>query len=161
MPVTVAQTPELYAGYSRGVPGNEGGYHRDQDFTYRDPGDHGQDTIYVHGVWRATSQSLEHARSTSGLPDYVTLSYGAKDVFVVTAGTSERPYRVYVTLDGRPLKPGEAGEDVRFDPGGQSYVVVDFATLFHVVSTEVFDLHTLKLASDSSEFAIYAFTFGS
>ena len=63
-------------------------------------------------------------------------------------------------LDGRPLMENEAGGDIQFDDEGRSYFNVDEPRLYKIVETPEYVEETLKLSSDSPNFAIFAFTFG-
>ena len=63
-------------------------------------------------------------------------------------------------IDGRPLDSIEAGADVRFDDGGNSYILVDRPDMYRLVKLPEFGGHELKLSSNSSDFSVFAFTFG-
>jgi hypothetical protein len=67
---------------------------------------------------------------------------------------------VFVEIDGRPLKPEEAGMDIMFDDEGRSYFRVTEPRLYAFLETPEFGEHIVKLTSNSDDFAIFAFTFG-
>jgi hypothetical protein len=69
-------------------------------------------------------------------------------------------FDVYIEIDDRPLNPDEAGMDVIFDEDGRSYFTVTEPRLYAFLETPEFGEHIVKLASDSDDFAIFAFTFG-
>ena len=47
-----------------------------------------------------------------------------------------------------------------FDADGDSYILVDEARMYRVVDMPTFGGHELTLSSNSSEFELFAFTFG-
>ena len=67
---------------------------------------------------------------------------------------------MFVEIDDRPLKPEEAGSDVMFDDQGRSYFTVEEAKLYAFLEVPEFGKYIVKLASNSDNFAIFAFTFG-
>ena len=69
-------------------------------------------------------------------------------------------YRVRVTLDDQPIPADRAGIDIMYDEEGQSYVEVDEARMYFLIE-QTFGTGELKLSSNSPEFALFAFTFGS
>ena len=64
-------------------------------------------------------------------------------------------------MDGRWLRPNEAGADILFDGDGRSYVRVTRNDLYRLVVLDEWSTHELKLRSNSDQLAIFAFTFGS
>jgi len=70
-----------------------------------------------------------------------------------------RPFKVRVTIDGRPLRADEAGPDVVVSDEG-SFITVDEPRLYEVVALPAYSIHDLKLSSNSKDFALFAFTFG-
>ena len=81
----------------------------------------------------------------------------------VVAGSNQEnaaPLVVRVLLDGRPVAPSEAGQDVQFDGSGNSFVLVDEPRLYALVELEEFGSHALQLGSNSAGLSLFAFTFG-
>ena len=72
---------------------------------------------------------------------------------------SNEAFEVQVTLDGRPLRPEEAGPDMVIEEG-RSYFRVHEGRLYELVSLPEYGTHELKLSSNSEDFALFAFTFG-
>ena len=70
------------------------------------------------------------------------------------------PYHVRVIIDEGPLDPNLAGTDVMFDADGNSYVVVDEARMYEVVRSSEFVNRELRLSSNSTDFSVFAYTFG-
>ena len=77
---------------------------------------------------------------------------------VVNPGEGQ-PFEVQVTIDGRPLRPDEAGPDISFEQG-RSVFKVDEGRMYEVVALPAYGSHELRLSSNSDDFALFAFTFG-
>ena len=101
-----------------------------------------------------------HARSTDNLEDHIAFQFVGRSANVVVIPEGTESYDVYVEIDDRPLKPEEAGMDIMFDDDGRSYFSVNEPRLYAFLETPEFGEHIVKLASDSDDFAIFAFTFG-
>ena len=127
--------------------------------TFTDPGDHKNHYMYLQGSWVNGRESLKHARETSGYEDYVVFKFYSNEVNTVL-GMKDSEYRVRVTLSGRPLARSQAGDDIRFDADGNSYMVVDKARMFNIVRLDEFGTHELKLSSNSDDFELFTFSFG-
>ena len=117
---------------------------------------------YVQGLWRNEEEAIVHARRTENLEDYIALNFTSRTVNVVlNIPPGDDPYRVYVEVDGAPVTPQWAGDDVSFDADGNGYVTVTKDDLYRLVKLPEWSRHELKLRSDSDKFAVFAFTFGS
>ena len=170
-PQATGQTRELYGGTHRNYGRTqyaaqpeyyiEGGVER----FYTDIAE-GQRRLgnkwYVRGLWRNEEEAIVHARETENLEDYIALNFTARTVNVVlNIPPGEPPYRVYVEVDGEPVRPEWAGDDVRFDEAGNGFVTVTEDDLYRLVKLPEWTRHELKLRSNSDKFAVFAFTFGS
>ena len=170
-PQATGQTRELYGGTHRNYGRTqyaaqpeyyiEGGVER----FYTDIAE-GQRRLgnkwYVRGLWRNEEEAIVHARETEDLEDYIALNFTARTVNVVlNIPPGEPPYRVYVEVDGEPVRPEWAGDDVRFDEAGNGFVTVTEDDLYRLVKLPEWTRHELKLRSNSDKFAVFAFTFGS
>ena len=169
---TPRQTRELYAGWQRNVGG--GGPYAGQDaYFLTGPG---IDTLfndvatsarehnfwYLEGLWRIEDEAIVHARETENLEDYMALIVRGRTTNVVlTVAENGQPFNVYVELDGRWLLPNEAGSHVQWDDEGRSYIRVTENDLYRLLFLPEWSEHELKLSSDSNQFRIFAFTFGS
>lgn len=162
------QTREIYGGWDRNALGG-GLYIAHQQYyegqglvqTYRDPGVHLNQFMYLNGSWRAGAESIQHGRATENYEDYIALKFFARTVNAVfDLEDGVEPFDVQVTLNGRPLLAEEAGGDVVVE-SGRSYFVVDEARLYSVVALPEFGDAELTLSSNSPDFALFAFTFGS
>jgi thiol-disulfide isomerase/thioredoxin len=166
-------TRELYAGYRRNysalqsqttppyIPYFEYYEAPDTDVSYVDPGDHLNHYLYLHGLWRNGLENLVHARATQDYEDYIVIKFYGTSVNVVMSPTAGGAYRVRVTLDDQPIPAARASIDVMYDDEGQSYVEVNEARMYFLIDQAIFSGGELKLASNSPEFSLFAFTFGS
>ena len=178
-----SQTRELYAGYER----NYGAlmsqqfppyvrhveYYEapDSRVLYEDPGEHINHFLYLNGLWLNTLESLVHARETMDYEDYIALKFFGTSVNVVMAPESHvegedgsalgEPYQVRIYLDDAPVPEEQAGKDIFYDAEGNSYVTVDESRMYFLVNKDVFGGGELRLASNSPDFTVFAFTFGS
>ncbi len=169
---TPRQTRELYAGWRRNV--GSGGPYAGQDAyflagtgidtLYRDipTSDRQHNFWYLEGLWRIEDESVVHARETKDLEDYMALLVRGRTANVVlTVAEDGQPYRVYVEVDGRWVFPPEAGEHIQWDDEGRSYIDVTQNDLYRLLFLPEWSEHELKLRSNSDQFRIFAFTFGS
>ncbi len=140
--------PEIYSA----TPGDP--------VTFEDPGEHQNHYLYFHGQWIPDQENARHARETENLEDYVALRFNAKSVNVVME-IDEDPYRVYVTLDDQPVPEADWGLDIQQDEEGGTYILVDKDRMYRVIESPEYATHELKLSSNSADFTIFAFTFGS
>ena len=164
-------TAELYGGYERGCGLNSIfakslvanlEYCRSEDVVtyYEDPGDRETHRLYLQGSWLVEKESLSHGVETANFEDYMLLRFAAKSVNVVLLPEEVEPFKVLVTLDGEYLNESNKGEDVITDEDGRSFLVVDKPRLYAVVEAPNYGTYDLKLSSNSTDFALYAFTFG-
>ena len=169
---SMLQTRELYAGFERNFGALQSQsippyilhpeYYEEinADILYTDPGDHQNQFLYLHGLWRNEAERLVHARQTEGYDDYVALKFYGTSVNVVLGIDEGEPYTVRVTLDDRPLTDTQAGVDVMFGAEGDTYVLVDESRMYNLINLPEYGGSELKLSSESDEFAVFAFTFG-
>jgi len=166
-PAATVLTRALYGGYEQNVA--SGGVYAAQDDyflgservgEYTDPGDHGHNQWYLQGSWRSGREAVVHARATTALDDYFSFRFIARSVNVVLGPAPAGAYDVVVELDGRPLRPDEAGADVRFDADGRSVMRVGQARMYAIAELPAIGDHELTLRSNADGFAVYAVTFG-
>jgi cytochrome c biogenesis protein CcdA/thiol-disulfide isomerase/thioredoxin len=139
-------TPETYLGAARAErftnPMLSPGTH---DFGA--PAAPGPNEFAYRGKWRIT---LDSATAKGGS---LALHFGARRVYLVL-GSPDRTRRVRVLLDGRPIRPGDAGADVH---GG--VIDVNAQRLYELVDLPRVGEHTLELEPEAGVTG-YAFTFG-
>jgi thiol-disulfide isomerase/thioredoxin len=166
-PVADRITRELYGGYERnytqsGLYAGQEGYYIEPDSTreYLDDGNYTPQQWYLQGLWTNGPESIMHARSTDNLEDHIAMQFVGRSANVVVNPEGTEPFNVYVEIDDRSLNQDEAGQDIMFDDEGRSYFTVDGPRLYAFLETPEFGEHIIKLASNSDDFAIFAFTFG-
>ena len=169
---TPRQTRELYMGWKRNV--GSGGPYAGQDayfltgrgidtqFFDVDRSEREHNFWYLEGLWRIEDEAIVHARTTDNIEDYVALLIRGRTAnIVLTVAEDGAPFRVYVELDGRWLFPNEAGSHIQWDDEGRSYILVTENDLYRLVFLPEWSEHELTLRSDSDQFRLFAFTFGS
>ena len=132
----------------------------DSPVEFTDPGDHINNFLYFHGMWTPTLENMRHSRETEDLEDYLVLRYNGTSVNVVLE-VEDEPYRVYVTQDDAPVAEADWGVDMQQDEEGGTFIMVDKDRMYRVIESPEYSGHELKLASNSDQFTVFAFTFGS
>ena len=164
-------TRELYGGYDRnysvyGLYAEQDAYYigPDREHEYTDP--YAENNAYppqkwlLHGLWRNEREAIVHARETTDLSDYIAFKFLGRSANVVINPPDPGEFRVYVEMDNESLNEDEAGDDILFDAEGRSYFNVNEPRMYKIVEAPEYIEETLKLSSDSPNFAIFAFTFG-
>jgi thiol-disulfide isomerase/thioredoxin len=166
-------TRELYAGYLRGrndLAFGGGGYvGQDEYYNTRDavadlqvPDELEPHQIYFEGSWYIGPESSRHGAESTGYEDYLALVYSARSVNAVLTSDSGEPYRVRLTVGGEYLTDENKGADVTIGPDGESYIVVTEPKIYNIIeSPEWMRRQELRMSSDSPDFGLFAFTFGS
>jgi len=150
-------TPELYLGYQRGQIGNPAGFVPKETHQYADPGMHAEGYFYLEGQWRADEEHVMKPHGSKA-ESRVSIRYTAKEVNLVMNPLLGRACRADVLLDGNPISPEDAGEDVRFEDS-RSFVEVDTPRMFRLVNSPDIAQHELTLAAETPGLALYAYTF--
>jgi thiol-disulfide isomerase/thioredoxin len=153
-------TGELYAGSDRGQLQNEEGYGNGAAIAYRgiNPAGWSDGEVVVKGLWRFTGEYAEHARTDTG-SDYIGVRYHAGQAVAVIKPQSDAGFKVYVLQDGAPVARGDAGSDLRYDPDGRSYIMVDSPREYQITHNHEFGAHVLALFPSSDRFRLYSFDF--
>ena len=165
-------TRELYAGYERGrsdVLYGRGGYVLQEDY-YKEvdavmglvaPDELEPHAVYLNGEWRVGPESAKHGRMSMNYEDYLTLVYSARSVNAVLTSDSGEPYKVRITVNGDYLTEDNKGTDITIGSDGESYLLVTGPRLYNVLENPSYVRpETLRRASDSPDFGLFAFTFG-
>ena len=160
-------TRELYGGYHRnysqsGLYAGQEEYYIEPDVTreYEDIGFYTPQQWYLHGLWTNGPEAIMHARATENLEDHIAFRFVGRSANVVVNPEKTEPFDVFVQIDDRPLKPEEAGQDIMFDDEGRSFFRVTEPRLYAFLEIPEFGEHIIKLASNSDDFSVFAFTFG-
>jgi thiol-disulfide isomerase/thioredoxin len=153
-------TPELYLGSRRAAIGNEGGLQNREDpapFDYKLTSDLAADKPYLAGPWISTEEYVRSASSESQ-PSALLIYYLGKEVNLVMASIDgEQP--VALLQNGAPIPREDAGEDVRFDENGRSFVLVSEPRMYRLVRNREFSQRLLQLVTRNPGLLAYAFTF--
>lgn len=151
-------TSDILTGWQRGTIGNIEGYAPESTMHYEDPGFYIEGRIYLHGNW-LNSRDFLKLEESEGTMGYLTLTYAAKEVYAVIKPEGEKNFQMFVQQDDAYLTRENAGEDIRFDEEGKSFVRVDEAKLFHLVRNKGYGEHKLRLSTRSNGFAMYSISF--
>jgi cytochrome c biogenesis protein CcdA/thiol-disulfide isomerase/thioredoxin len=149
---TVARsaTPETYLGSARArgfsPVGPSDGTH---DYEAAAPSALQPSVFSLGGRWRIDRESARAVRGAT-----ITARVVGKAVYLVLSSDGGRPRRVHVHLDGRPIAPADAGEDVR-----DAVVTVRRQRLYRLVQLDSPAEHVLTLRLDAGVSG-FAFTFG-
>ena len=165
-------TRELYSGYERGEKDllfGRGGYvqqmqyfdSKDQIANFSITEDQQPHKIYFEGAWHVGPESSTHGRMTESFEDYLALVYSATSVNAVLTSDSGEPYKVRITVDDEYLTDFNKGSDIIIGDDGESYLWVTSPSLYNVISNDSYvRRQNLKMASNSPDFGLFAFTFG-
>ena len=164
-------TRELYGGYERnysvyGLYAAQDEYYIEPDVELEYEDKYAAHSNYpaqqwvVHGLWRNEREAIVHVRETDDLSEYIAFRFQGRSANVVIDPPEPDEFKVYVELDDRPLMESEAGDDILFDDQGRSYFNVDEGRMYKIVEVPEYANQILKLRSNSSNFAVFAFTFG-
>lgn len=156
-------TPELYMGYQRGGRqrslGNPGGYQQGKVVTFADPGQWVDGKVYAQGPWKNNSESLESTRSGDTAQDYIAIRYHALGVNAVLKPELDKPVKVIVYHDGKPVAQADKGDDIKYDDQGRSFLNVDTPRMYHIINNAKYGKRTLRLATAEPGMGLYSFTF--
>lgn len=153
-------TPETYLGYLRGALGNAHDILPDSDAAFDDDADHEDDTPYLHGHWRQSSEYIEHTRSLPSATEFLRIQYSAFDVNLVMGALDNREAVIDVTLDGKPIPATMAGTDIVIDESGKTHIHLTNHRMYSIVRGDHYHSATLKLNLKTAGVRMYAFTFG-
>jgi hypothetical protein len=165
-------TPELYAGYQRNFSAVQHGvdpyvvqteYYQDRDAVaiLSAPDNLVPHKVYFNGPWFVGAEEVRHARNTQDYEDYIAVKYSAKSVNAVITSHSGESYKIRVTLDGQYLTQKNRGRDVTIGRDGESFILVSQPRLYSIVeSPKYLERRVLELRANSSDFSLFAFTFG-
>ena len=178
---TRQRTPELFAGWrfttlqGRGGIGQQETYAAAAQVSYR-RGDQtseiaefqisGRDVlidhIYFQGPWAIGPENARHARETEDIEqDFILLPYSSRSVNAVLSSESGDAYKVVVKLNNQYLTEENKGEDITIGTDGESYLMVDSARAYFLVEhPEWQENQYIQLFSNSNDFSLFSFTFG-
>ncbi|MDP2599103.1 MAG: redoxin domain-containing protein [Candidatus Liptonbacteria bacterium] len=129
--VCLPTTPETYLGSMRGQQGR----------VWR-----------AIGEWKSYPEFIEYEKTTENFEGYITLNFDANEVNLVMESRSERPAKLRIELDGKPLKDIEVKEPKMYN----LIINMEHASMEH----GTFPKRELKIFVKDQGFRAYAFTFG-
>ncbi len=158
-------TPETYCGergYQSGVLGDIPNFQVGQTLQLPVPTAPLVDgVVYPVGTWITQAESLQNGQTTTNLADRILLKYHAITANAVIRPKDNKVIRVFILQDGKPVPPQNKGQDIRYTPTGQSYLLVNQPRMYNIIRNKEYGSHILTLASNSSAFDLYSFTFTS
>jgi cytochrome c biogenesis protein CcdA/thiol-disulfide isomerase/thioredoxin len=142
-------TPETYLGpYRAERNANASPELGEGNVSFTQPASLGADEWALGGRWRVDRES-----ATAGAGATLRLDFTARRAYLVL-GARGGERRMQVLLDGKPIAPADAGEDVH---GGE--VTVGAHRLYSLVDLPEVEHHVLELRPEAGIIG-YAFTFG-
>jgi len=154
-------SPELYFGYSRGKLGNLEEVKKDEAQEFKKQDITQEDTIYVEGKWLSKSEFMVPSLNDTSEMAHIYLKYNSSEVNLVINPEKEKGFKVFIMQDNKYLDPEDAGDDVEYDPNGESYIVISDPKMYNLIKNKTVGSHLLKLSTNSNGFSAYAFTFTS
>ncbi len=174
------QTPELFAGWNFTVSQRRGGIGQGETYMeaartsieseeheavvadFQVPSSVTTDAIYFQGAWAIGPESARHAQPDPEYKDFVLLVYSARSVNTVLTSDSGEPYKVVVTVNNEYLTEENKGDDIVIGEGGESYLMVTEPKAYKIIEHPEWQKHQiLQMYSDSEDFGLFSFTFGS
>jgi hypothetical protein len=152
-------TPELYAGASRGETGggvpldSSGNKEKFMRAVMR------PDRLNLSGDWVVHGEYIRPSGPEDGNPPEIRLPYHAAGVHVVLRPRPGSSGKVLVFLDGKPVSRTVAGEDIRYDASGNSYIQAGQARMYNLTRSQPFGGYLLKLEFPDRGPSVYSFTF--
>jgi cytochrome c biogenesis protein CcdA/thiol-disulfide isomerase/thioredoxin len=142
-------TPETYLGTARAQGWRDGPRSGVHDYGTQIPMELGLNEFAYSGTWNVAAQPATAVASAG-----VDAEFEAKNVYLVLSSQGERPRRMEVLLDGKPISARAAGADVH-----NGTVTVTAQRLYSLVSLPADQQHRLTLRF-APAISGYAFTFG-
>ncbi|MDA1010376.1 MAG: redoxin domain-containing protein, partial [Chloroflexi bacterium] len=125
-----------------------------------DPGHPREEGVwYAHGTWSVDDDSLVHAREAEAAPDYIVFRFQAGHVSLLMASEAGAPTEVIVQIDGVPIRPDFAGDDVQWDEAGRSIVAVDGRRLYDIADFPQVTERQMRLSIHEEGVAIFLASF--
>ncbi len=155
-------TAEMYIGNweGRGVLVNA--YHPGKTHRYRLPARIADGRAGLSGSWQTDRNGMIYRGRGQPGPQAgrLAMRYHAREIYAVLNVAHGHPERVYLLQDGRALPKTAAGEDVRYDAHGRSYIFVRASRLYYLATNPAIGEHRLELLPTAPGFTVNSFTFG-
>lgn len=159
--VCVPGTPELFAGYYRGVSGNPGGFREDRVARYTEPGGYREGYIHLAGTWRVDADA---AHFVGPEPGSLRLAFRGTAPNVVLAPASATPIAVAMRITAptaeEPALPASPAAAIVTVDAPRLYRLPPTAWAIDPAALPATALRLLTLVPASPGLAVYSFTFG-
>lgn len=154
-----SSTDEMYCGYDRGADNYAGAIKKDAPSLYQNgnPAGLGDGSIALSGTWKVTAESVRHVGNSGR--DYVEIRYHGPDCNAVIKPETGQPCDVVIRQDGQPIRKADAGDDIKYDADGRSYLHVDQPRMYAITRLAHPGAHDLALQPVSKGFGLYSFAF--
>lgn len=113
-------------------------------------------SVYLQGYWHVTPEAAVSGESNG----FLVLRYHAIELVAVLR-PERGSVRVNVSQDGRPVPKEDAGKDLRYETGGNSYADVDAPRAYDLITNARFGDHTIRLTPRADGLGVYDFAFES
>jgi thiol-disulfide isomerase/thioredoxin len=153
-------TTETYLGQTRGQLGDEGKALSNNVAMFALPDKREEGKVYASGEWANRSEYFRHTRDTEEPQDFISLRYRATEVNVVMKPEDVYWLRVFLKQDGDWLKREIAGDDIKYDEKGRSYVEAKSARMYNLIGKQPYGSYEIQLIVQSRGLSVYSFSFG-
>lgn len=150
--VCVPATPELFAGYYRGVSGNPSGFAEDRAADYADPGEYREGYIHLDGYWHVGAESARFVGPGTGT---LRVAFRGLSPNVVLAPPADGTARVEALVVPLVLSDSHAQPEVLTVDSPRLYALSGAAEAVPG------DMLHLTLTTATSGLEIFSFTFES
>lgn len=157
--VCYPQTPETYAGYTRGR--FAGMIARDREYNYRSSPMAEEGQIALDGLFRVESERVVHTRVTETFRDSIRLKWKGSEINAVMEPGDAGLAEVRIRINGRPVEREMRGRDLVETSDRETVAVVDFPRMYQLVAGKKWGEYSLQIFVKDKGVALYAFTFGS
>ena len=135
--------------------GNPVGTPEDGARVFTDNVEHNAERLYLDGRWDwvpNAALALPQAEQTAR----VSVPFHAQNVSASFGASGDRPVRVVVTVDGKPIPTDRQGGDVQTGPDGQTHLLVDQFRLYDILRNGAESVGELQFTIAEPGLAIYA-----
>lgn len=113
--------------------------------------------VMLSGKWQINRDGVSTDDKKGGS---ASLRYHARSLYaVLSVENPNKPVRLYLVQDGKPLTADDAGSDVKFDSQG-SYIEVAEPRMYYVIKNPASGSHLLVLNAERRGLALHSFTYG-
>jgi thiol-disulfide isomerase/thioredoxin len=153
--------PEICLGYSRLHRfGNKQTLQRDKVNFVQDNETHLDNVVYLRGKWIWSRECVMALDGSIEKNSAVIMKYSlARRVHGIVGTTDDRPGRLQILLDAKPLDVDTLGKDARL-LDGSSVADVNWSFMHNLVKTEKAESHEVEIRPLTENIAFYTFVFG-